>query len=127
MAKYVRDLLDWSALFQQSGRQCVPQRMHTVAALLAHRDMRDPGMLDQDLMQMILLGERADRRSVPHEHLRALACRAAVLDVVDDRPADILEQRQLHPVAGLGLHYRQLVTRPVQIGEPEPFDVDAAQ
>ena len=30
-------------------------------------------------------------------------------------------------MAGLGLHHRQPVAGPVQIAEPEPFDVDAAQ
>ena len=45
-------------LTERTGRQRVPQRMHTVVALLAQRDMRDPGMLDQNLMQMILLRKR---------------------------------------------------------------------
>jgi hypothetical protein len=76
---------------------------------------------------VILVGERADRGGVPEEHLRAVACRAAVPEVVDDRPADVLEQRQRHPTAGLGLHHRQPVAGPVEIGEPQPFDVDAAQ
>ena len=76
---------------------------------------------------MVLVGERADRGGMPQEHLRALACRPAVPDVVDDRPADVLEQRQLHPPAGLGLHHREPVAGPVEVGEPQPFDVDAAQ
>ena len=76
---------------------------------------------------MILVGERAYRGGVPDEHLRAVASRTAGANVVDDRPADVFEQRQLHPVAGLGLHHRQPVAGPVQIAEPEPFDVDAAQ
>ena len=98
-----------------------------MAAFLTHRDVRGPGVLGQDLMQVILVGERADRGGVPEEHLRAVASWAAVPDVVDDRPADVLEQRQLDPVAGLGLHHRQPITGPVEIGEPEPFEVDAAQ
>jgi hypothetical protein len=28
----------------------------------------------------------------------------------------------LHPAAGLGLHHRQPITGPVEIGEPEPFE-----
>jgi hypothetical protein len=76
-----------------------------MTAFLAHPHVRHPGVLDQDLMQMILVGERADRRRVPHEHLRAVAVRPAVADVVDHRPADLLQQRQLHRVPGLGLRY----------------------
>src|SRR6266568_6572808 len=101
--------------------------MHAVAALLANRHMRRPGVLDQDLVQMILVGERAYRGGVPDEYLRAVASRTAGANVVDDRPADVFEQWQLHPVAGLGLHHRQPVAGPVEIAEPEPFDVDAAQ
>ena len=114
-------------LFHQPGRQRMPQRVHAVAAFLAHRNVRHPGVLDQDLMQMILVGERADRGGVPHEHLRAVAVRPAMADVVDHRPADIFQQRQLHPVTGLGLHHGQPVARPVEVGELQPFDVHAAQ
>jgi hypothetical protein len=98
-----------------------------MTAFLAHRDMSGPGVLDQDLMQMILIGERACRGGVPQEHLRAVASRTAGANVVDDRPADIFEQRQLNAVAGLGLHHRQAIAGPVEIAEPEPLDVDAAQ
>jgi hypothetical protein len=98
-----------------------------VAAFLTQRHVSGPGVLDQDLVQVILVGERAYRGGVPQEHLRALASWTTVPNVVDDRPADVLEQRQLHPVAGLGLHHRQPVAGPVEIGEPQPFDVDAAQ
>jgi hypothetical protein len=69
--------------------------VHAVAALLAHRDVGGPGVLGQDLVEVILVGERADRGGVPDEHLWTIACRAAVLDVVDERPANILQQRQL--------------------------------
>ncbi len=98
-----------------------------MAALLAHRHVRHPGVLDQDLVQVVLVGERADRGGVPHEHLRGVAGRPTVPDVVDHRPADVLEQRQLDPLAGLGLHHAEPVARPVDVGEPQPFDVDAAQ
>ena len=36
-----------------------------MTTLLAQRDMCCPGVLDQDLMQVILIGERADRGGVP--------------------------------------------------------------
>jgi len=36
-------------------------------------------------------------------------------------------QRQPHPAAGLDLHERQPVARPVEIGELQSFDVDTAQ
>ena len=117
VAEDVGDLLDRRAVLHQPGRQRVPERVHAVAALLAHRHVRDPGVLDQDLMQMVLVGERADRGGVPQEHLRAVAGGPAVADVVDDRPADVLQQRQLHPLAGLGLHHRQPVAGPVEVGE----------
>ena len=111
----------------QPGRQRVPERMHTVPTFLTHRDVGGPGVLDQDLVQMILVGKRAYRRGMPDEHLRAVAGRAAGANVVDHRPADVFEQRQLHPVAGLGLHHRQPVARPVEIAELKTLDVDAAQ
>ncbi len=126
MTKDVGDLLDRCAVFHQPGRQRVPKRMHPMAAFLTQRDMGRPGVLDQDLVQVILVGERAYRGGVPEEHLRAVASRTAGANVVDDRPADIFEQRQLHAVAGLGLHHRQAIAGPVEIAEPEPLDVDAA-
>jgi hypothetical protein len=101
--------------------------VHAVTAFLAHRDVRHPGVLDQDLMQMVLVGERPDRGQVPQEHLRAVAGRPAMADVVDHRPADPFQQRQLHPVTGLGLRHGQPVARPVEVGELQPPDVDAAQ
>jgi len=127
MAEDVGDLLDRCAVLQQPGRQRVPQRMHAMAAILTQPDTGHPGVLDQDLMQMILVGERPDRGGVPDEHLWAVGLWTAAADVVDERPADILEQRQLHPMPGLGLHHRQPVIGPVEIGELQPFDVDAAQ
>jgi hypothetical protein len=81
--------------------------VHAVAALLAEWHAGGPGVLDQDLIQVILIGERADRGGVPDEHLRAVVCRTAVPQVVDDRPADILEQ--------------------VEVGKLQSFDIDAAQ
>jgi hypothetical protein len=101
--------------------------VHAVAALLADRDVSHPGVFDQDLMQMVLVGERADRSEVPQEHLRTVADRPTMADVVDHRPANIFQQRQLHPVAGLGLHHAQPVARPVEVGELQPFDLDTAQ
>src|SRR6266516_7175829 len=98
-----------------------------MTAFLAQRDMWGSGVLDQGLLQMFLDGGRAYRGGVAEEYLRAVTPRTAVPDVVDDRPADILEQRQLHPVAGLGLHHRQAIAGPIEITEPEPFHVDAAQ
>jgi hypothetical protein len=58
-----------------AGRQRVPQGVHAVAALLAHQDVSRPGVLDQDLVQVVLVGERADRGGMPQEHLRAVAGR----------------------------------------------------
>ena len=127
MTEDVGDLLDRCAVLQQPGRQRVSERMHAVAALLADRDMSCSGVLDQNLVQMVLVGERADRGGVAEEHLWAVADRTARPDIVDDRPADVLQQRQPHPVAGLRLAERQSVARPVEIGELQPFDVDAAQ
>src|SRR5437870_4038949 len=102
------------------GRQRMAEGVHAMTAFLAHRHVRYPGVLDQDLMQMVLIGERPDRRQVPHEHLRAVAGRPAMADVVDHRPADLFQQRQLHPVTGLGLRHQQPVARPVEIGELQP-------
>ncbi len=76
---------------------------------------------------MILVGERPERGQVPGEHLRAVAVRAAMPDVVDHRPADLLQQRQLRRVTGLGLPDQQPVAGPVEAGELQPPDVDAAQ
>ena len=98
-----------------------------MTAFLAHRHVSHPGVLDQDLMQMVLVGERPDRGQVPQEHLRAVTVRPAMADVVDHRPADLFQQRQLHPVTGLGLRHEQPVARPVEIGELQPPDVNAAQ
>ncbi len=100
--------------------------MHAVAAFVADRDVSHPGVLDQDLMQMVLVGERADRGEVAQEHLRAVTNRSAMANVVDHCPADLFQQRQLHPVPGLGLYHEQPVARPVEVGELQPFDVDAA-
>ena len=74
----VGDLLDRCAVLHQPGRQRVSERMHAVAAFLADRDMSRPGVLDQNLMQMVLVGERADRGGVAEEHLRAVADRTAM-------------------------------------------------
>ncbi len=127
MAEDVGDLLDRRAVLHQPSGQGVPQRVHAVTAFLTHRNVRRPGVLDQDLMQMVLLGERSDRGVVPQEHLRAVADRPTMTDVVDHRPADLFDQRQLHPVPGLGLRHAQPVARPVEVGELQPSDVDAAQ
>jgi len=67
--------------------------MHAVAAFLADRDVSHPGVLDHDLMQVVLVGERADRGEVPDEYLRAVADRPTMADVVDHRPSDLFEQR----------------------------------
>ena len=85
----VGDLLDRCAAFHQPGRQRMPQRVHAMAAFLAHRNVCCAGMFDQNLMQMILVGERADRGHVPHEHLRAVAVRPVSythLDVYKRQP-----------------------------------------
>ena len=74
VAKDVGALLDRCAVFHQSGRQCVPERMHAVAALLAQRDMSGPRVLDQDLVQMVLVGKRAYRGGVPKKHLWQSLC-----------------------------------------------------
>jgi hypothetical protein len=71
VAENVGDPLDRRAVLQQAGRERVPERVHPVAALLAQRHMRGAGVLDQDLMQMVLLGERADRSGMPQKHLQA--------------------------------------------------------
>jgi hypothetical protein len=52
-----------------------------MTALLTQRHVRGAGVLDQDLMQMVLVGERADRSGMPQKHLRAIALRAAVTNV----------------------------------------------
>jgi hypothetical protein len=48
----------------------MPQRVHAVTALFAHRDVSRTDVLDQDLMQVVLLGERAHRGGVTQEDLR---------------------------------------------------------
>ena len=126
MAEDVGDLLGRRAVLQP-GRQRVSERVHTVAAFLANRDMGYPGVLDQYLVQMILVGERAYRGGVADEHLPAVTDRPATPNVVDDRPADVFQQRQPHPAAGLRLNDGQSAARPVEIAELQPSDVDAAQ
>ena len=111
MTEDVSDLLDRRAAFHQPGRQRMTERVHAMTAFLAHRHVRYPGVLDQDLMQMVLVGERPDRGQVPQEHLRAVTVRPAMADVVDHRPADLFQQRELHPVTGLGLRHEQPVAR----------------
>ncbi len=49
-----------------------------MTARLTQRNMRCPGVLDQDLVQMVLVGERADRGGMPQEQFRALAYRPSV-------------------------------------------------
>ena len=97
VAEDVGDPLDRGAVLHQPCRERVPERVHPMTALLAEAHVRGTGVLDQDLMQMVLVRERADRGGMPQEHLRAIARRPAVADVVDDRPADVLEQRQATP------------------------------
>ena len=91
MAEDVGDLLDRRAVLHQPGRQRMPQRVHAVTAVLPDRHVRRPGVLDQDLMQMIPIGERTDRGGVPDEHLRAITGWTPDADVVDDRPPDVFE------------------------------------
>ena len=61
VAEDVGDLLDRRAALHQAGRQRMPKRVHAMAALLADPHVSHPGVLDQDLMQMVLVGERPDR------------------------------------------------------------------
>ena len=122
------DATDWWPRISEIRSTGVPSSIRRVASvclsecipsttLLTQPHARGAGVLDQDLVQMVLVGERADRRGMPQKHLRAIAAWAAVADVVDDRPADVLEQRQHDPPAGLRLHHRELIARPVQISE----------
>lgn len=69
----------------------VAQGMHAVSAFLADRDVRGAGVFDQDLMQMVLVGERADRGGVTDDHLPVFAVGPTVADVVDHRPPDFLQ------------------------------------
>ncbi len=71
--------------------------MHAVAALLADRDMGCPGVLEKNLVQMVLVGERPDRGGVAEEHLSAVTGRTAGADVVDDRPADLFRATATAP------------------------------
>jgi len=75
----------------------VPQGMHAVAAFLADRDTGHPSVLEKNLMQMVLVGERPDRGGVPEEHLSAVAGRPTGADVVDDRPADLFRATAATP------------------------------
>ena len=65
MPENVGDLLDWRAVLHQPGRERVPERMHPMAALLTQRHVRCPGVLGQNLMEMVLVRERADRSGMP--------------------------------------------------------------
>lgn len=89
MTEDVGDLLERRAVLHQPRRQSVAQRVHAVAACLADRDVSHPGVLDQNLVQMILVGERTDRGGVAHKHLGAVARRPAIADVIDHRPTDV--------------------------------------
>jgi hypothetical protein len=55
--------------------------------------------------------------AVLDEHLAADRFGAAVPDVVDDRPADVVEQRKTKPPARLVLNNRDRLRPPVQIGQ----------
>ena len=91
VAENLGDPLDRRAVLHQTGRERVPERMHPMTTLLSQRHVRGAGVLDQDLVQMVLVGERADRGGMPPKHLRAVAVWATVANVVDDCPADILQ------------------------------------
>ena len=58
--------------------------MHAVAAFLTHRHVGGPGVLDHDLVQMILVGERADRGGVPDEYQRPGTMPSRVIRVRPD-------------------------------------------
>ena len=53
-----------------------------MAALLADSHVSHRGVLDQDLMQVVLVGEQPDRGQVAQEHLRAVEARPGTADVV---------------------------------------------
>ena len=53
------------------------------------------------------------------EHLRADRFGAAAFDVVDDRPADVVEQRKTERPARFVLNNRDLFRPPVQIAQLE--------
>ena len=57
------------------------------------------------------------------EHLRAGGFGAAVPDVVDDRPADVVQQRQAQPPARLVLDDRDRPRPPVQVAEFESTQI----
>jgi hypothetical protein len=67
--------------------------VHAVAAFVADRDVGCTGVLDQDLVQMVLVGERADRGGVADEHLPGVTDRPAAPNVVDDCPVSINRPR----------------------------------
>ena len=100
----VGDLLDRCAVLQQPGRQrvpseCMPWRRFSLTGTCAARACLTRIWCRWSWSENGPIGAVWRRNTC-----WAVADRAAVPDVVDDRPADVLQQRQPHPVAGLGLH-----------------------
>jgi hypothetical protein len=67
--------------------------------------------------------KRVERVTVLDEHLRAGRLRAAVPDVVDDRPADVVQQRQAQRPARLVLNDRDLLRPPVEVAQFEATQI----
>ena len=67
--------------------------------------------------------ERVERVTVLDEHLRAGRLGAAAPDVVDDRPADVVQQRQAQRPARLVLDDRDLLRPPVQVAQFEATQI----
>lgn len=92
MSKNVGDLFDRRPTFHQSGRQCMPQRMHAVTALIAQHHMSHSCMLAQNLMQMILIRKRTNRRCMTQEHVPTIAgSRSPMADVVNYSPTYVFQ------------------------------------
>ncbi len=67
--------------------------------------------------------ERVERVTVLDEHLRAGRLGTAASDVVDDRPADVVQQRQAQRPARLVLDDRDLLRPPVQVAQFEAAQI----
>ena len=68
------------------------------------------------LIEMIALGKREKWCHMPHKHLVGTHHGSAVLQVIDDGPAPLGDEREFQRLSGLGLNKGQCFVCPVKVG-----------